>query len=366
MAELPVRIPMDVAYLQTLATPPSMIPPGVDMIGAPAEWKETQGEGVKVAVLDTGKPNHPDITVKGAVDFTGTGVDDRQGHSTHVCGTICANGKTKGVAPKVDLYTVKVLNDQGQGTFDWIISGIRWAIDNGMHVISMSLGGSLPPDSRLHDVIKEAVAKNIVVVVAAGNMGEFGDHTVMYPAEYDECIAVVAVDLAKTRPFWSSYGATAEVAALGDKVISTWLNGQYRELSGTSMSCPHVTGAAAILIAKRRIRKLPVTVGRIREDLAVFSEDIGPIGWDKFHGYGVFSFGRPGSYDVNLEFTVGQKLYLKNGVQQQALTPPVIIKDPETKEDRAVMGLRDTGNAFEAAVTYDHTTKKITIKKTTA
>ncbi|MDI6790927.1 MAG: S8 family serine peptidase, partial [Thermodesulfobacteriota bacterium] len=191
-------------FLDIMATAPPPIPYGVKMIAAELEWPETKGKGVKVCALDTGKPNHPDIKVAGAVDFTGTGLDDKHGHSTHVCGIIAANGKIKGVAPECELYSAKVLNDKGQGSYVWVTQAVRWCIENKMDVISMSLGGSKPADDTLHSALRDAYAAGITIVVAAGNLGEFGKDTVLYPAVYEECLATTAVDMEKKRPEFSS------------------------------------------------------------------------------------------------------------------------------------------------------------------
>lgn len=123
------------------ATPPEL-PYGVRMIGAPLEWSETRGAGIKVAVIDTGKPNHPDVKVAGAVSFSGAPVDDVRGHGTHVAGIIAANGRIKGVAPEVELYCLQVARPEGGLSTDAIAKALYWCRDNGIDVVNMSLGGS--------------------------------------------------------------------------------------------------------------------------------------------------------------------------------------------------------------------------------
>jgi subtilisin len=350
-----IRLPY-FEVLDVMAQAPPPIPYGVKMIGAELEWPETKGKGVKVAVLDTGRPNHPDIKVAGAVDFTGSGPEDRHGHSTHCCGIIAANGAIKGVAPECELYTVKVLDDKGSGNYGWIVEGIHWCINNGMHVISMSLGGPKPADGVLHNAIQHAYASGITIITAAGNSGEYGkpdQSTVMYPAVYPECLAVTAVDIEKQRPEFSSRGVEAELAAAGVAVYSTYLDGKYAKLSGTSMACPHIAGAVALMIAKRRIRGLSLEPAWIRDSMAIYADDLGLPGHDWDYGYGLFSFGRidavgsiPDRPAIDLRFEIGSKFYWKDGKMNTGRTAPVIISD------RAFLGLRDVGEALGCQVDW--------------
>lgn len=348
-----VRLPY-FEVIDVMTTAPPEIPYGVKMIGAELEWAETrQGEGIKVAVLDTGRPMHPDIIVAGSVDFTGTGAEDKHGHSTHCCGIIAANGKIKGVAPKVKLYTVKVLDNQGRGDYNRIISGIRWCIANGMDVISMSLGGPPPTDNNLRQAIQDAYNAGIVVVAAAGNFGR--DIPAIAPAIYPEVISVAAVDVHKIHADWSSWHETVELASAGVEIYSTYLGGTYAKLSGTSMACPHITGAVALMISKRRFRKLNTMPEFIRDSMAVYADDLGEKGRDIKYGYGLFTFGRiddttptPDRPPIDLKFEVGKKHYWRNGLLNSALTAPRIMED-----DRTYLGIRDVGMAFGCDVLWE-------------
>lgn len=334
-----------------MATSPSLIPYGVKMIGAELEWSETQGHGVKVAVLDTGRPTHPDIRVVQAVDFTGTGVTDWNGHATHVCGTIAADGKILGVAPKCDLYTLKVINDNGIGSYEWTTDAIWWCIHNNIDVINMSLGGCEPMNDDLHLALKTAKAKGIILVAAAGNTGNLpsGLSSVTYPAAYPECIATAAVDIEKQWPIFSSTGMEVDLAAAGVEIHSTHLAGQYVKLSGTSMACPHIAGAAALIIAKARIRKKPIDADKIYYAMQIYAEDLGSEGRDDLFGFGVFSFGRlmkPDNIPINLRFRIGHAAYTKNGLPQAAFIAPRLFNG------RAMIGLRDVGEALDCKVTW--------------
>jgi subtilisin len=227
------------------------IPWGVARVNAPAAWDYTTGQGVKVAVIDTGIDfNHPDLApnYKGgynAVDPAAAPLDD-QGHGTHVAGTIAAvkdNNGVVGVAPVVDLYGVKVLDKNGSGQYSWIIAGIEWAVENRMQVINMSLGGG-SGNEALRLVMIKAGEAGVTVVCAAGN----DSGPVNYPAKYPQAIAVSASDSGDKIASFSSRGAEIAVIAPGVAINSTRKGGGYTKLSGTSMASPHVAGLAAIAI----------------------------------------------------------------------------------------------------------------------
>ena len=236
------------------------IPKGVEIIQAPEMWKETKGNGITVAVLDTGcQTDHPDLNERiiGGYNFTTDDggnplmFEDYNGHGTHVSGTIAAslnNNGVAGVAPETNLLILKVLGKDGSGQYDWIIKAIQYAIEQKVDIISMSLGG--PTDVKeLHDVIIEAVNKDILIVCAAGNEGDGQDSTdeLGYPGCYNEVISVGAVNLDHESSEFTNSNNQVDLVAPGEKVISTYLNGTYASLSGTSMATPHVSGALALL-----------------------------------------------------------------------------------------------------------------------
>jgi subtilisin len=227
------------------------IPWGVKRVNAAAAWDYTMGQGVKVAVIDTGIDyTHPDLApvFKGGYNAVTGGTDPRddQGHGTHVSGTIAAARDLKGVvgvAPKVDLYVAKVLDKNGSGQYSWIVDGIEWAIKNHMQVINMSLGGRTGTDA-LAQVMTKAKEAGIAVVCAAGN----DSGPVNYPAKYPEAIAVSASDSGDKLASFSSKGPEIHVIAPGVSVYSTKMGGGYTSMSGTSMASPHVAGLAALAV----------------------------------------------------------------------------------------------------------------------
>jgi hypothetical protein len=230
---------------------------------------------VDVAVIDTGiDVNHPDLNVAGGVSCVpgDTSYDDANGHGTHVAGTIGAldNGSgVVGVAPGVRLWAVRVLDAQGAGDFADVICGIDWVTAHAdtIRVANMSLGAEAPggdcSDGGLHEAVCRSVAAGVTYVVAAGNSGVDAAGTV--PASFDEVITVSAIVDTDGRPggkgpinllygkddtlaSFSNFGAVVDLAAPGVGITSTYLNGGYATLDGTSMASPHVAGAAAIYL----------------------------------------------------------------------------------------------------------------------
>ncbi|KMY54099.1 serine protease [Bacillus sp. FJAT-27231] len=236
------------------------VPKGVELIQAPKIWSEAKGKGITVAVLDTGcDTSHPDLQERiiGGRNFTdddGSNPDifkDYNGHGTHVAGTIAAQKNDKGVvgvAPEASLLIVKVLNKKGSGQYEWIIKGINYAIEQKADIISMSLGG--PNDTpELYEAIKRAVANNVLVVCAAGNEGDGDDSTdeFAFPGCYNEVISVGAVNLERRSSHFTNSHNEIDLVAPGEEILSTYLNGKYATLSGTSMAAPHVSGALALI-----------------------------------------------------------------------------------------------------------------------
>ncbi|MFJ7726655.1 S8 family peptidase [Neobacillus sp. NPDC097160] len=238
------------------------VPRGVEMIQAPEVWGRARGKGITIAILDTGcEVSHIDLKdrIIGGRNFT---KDDRgdqtifrdyNGHGTHVAGTMAATANETGVvgvAPEANLFIIKVLDKHGSGQYEWIINGIYYAIEQKVDIISMSLGGS-EDVPELHEAIKKAVANGILVVCAAGNEGDGRDSTeeLSYPAAYNEVISVGAIDLNRRISDFSNSNKEVDVVAPGENIVSTFLNGKYAKLSGTSMATPHVSGALALIKA---------------------------------------------------------------------------------------------------------------------
>ncbi len=227
------------------------------LLGLPALWRESKGEGVVVAVLDTGiDEDHPDL--RGAVvksrDFTGEGIEDGNGHGTHVAGIIAARENRVGfvgAAPKARLLVAKVLSNRGFGRLEWIARGIEWAVAEGADILSLSLGGPMSSD-LLHRAVHQALAAGKVVVCAAGNGGALARQAIGYPGRYGSVITVAAHDRNGQPSGFSSRGAALDFMAPGEEIWSTWRKGGYAKLSGTSMAAPFVAGLAALVLAKHR------------------------------------------------------------------------------------------------------------------
>ena len=219
--------------------------------GVPDAHKFTKGAGIKIAVLDTGEPNHEDLNANllPAHNCAGTQTaTDFCGHGSHVAGIIAACQNDQGIigiAPEAKIVPVKVLDDSGHSGFDSIEAGIRAAITAGVDIINMSLGCPVEPPQSLHDAIKEAANSGIILVAAAGN----DKGAVNWPARYDEVIAVAAVDQSGNMAKFSSRGPQVDIGAPGVNVYSTWLNNKYASLNGTSQACPFIAGVCALILS---------------------------------------------------------------------------------------------------------------------
>lgn len=224
---------------------------GAQFIRAPKAWDWTRGlTSIKVAVIDSGiTPNHADLTTYEPrwdyVDNDGSPWDG-DGHGTHVAGTISAvvnNGVgVAGIGRNCRPYIYRVLDNTGSGYVSDTTAAIVQAVDDGCHVINLSLG-SYTPDSAEENACNYAVANGTVVCAAAGNDNTFQP---LYPAGYTACIAVGSITIGGSRSSFSNYGSWVDVAAPGTSILSTTMNGGYGYLSGTSMATPHVAGVAAL------------------------------------------------------------------------------------------------------------------------
>jgi len=268
------------------------LPWGVDRIDAEVVHPYNKGTGVKVCIIDTGIDyNHPDLDANyvDGIDYANKDADpmDDNGHGTHCAGIVAAEDNIEGVvgvAPEASLYAVKALDSSGSGYVSDVAAGIDWAVDNGMDVISMSLGSDLS-SLTLENACNNAYASGLILVAAAGNDGNPAGKTdsVDYPARYDSVIAVAATNDADTRATWSSTGPDVELSAPGVGIDSTYLDGGYATGSGTSMACPHVVGTVALA----KIAYSDYTNVEIRSLLQNTADDLGAVGLDIKYGYGL-------------------------------------------------------------------------------
>jgi serine protease len=238
-------------------------------VGAETAWNYSCGQGVTVAVVDTGIACYDGGGFMKGTDLNGTRcvagynfvskndvAADDQGHGTHVAGTIAQttnNGHgVAGLAYCASLMPVKVLNRNGSGTMADVGEGIRYAADHGAQVINLSLGASRGA-KVVKDAVDHALAKGVVVVAAAGNSGR----SVGYPAAYPGVIAVSATDKNDNIAWFSSRGKEVVIGAPGVAVTQQTIcqGGKnkcevFGVFNGTSMASPHVAGIAAMLVSQ--------------------------------------------------------------------------------------------------------------------
>jgi len=260
---------------------------------------ELTGQGVDVYVIDTGvDPGHiefdgdrivrnvwsafgngcdPECTDENILDSLDSLSNDGHGHGTHVAGTI--GGNTVGIAPNANVYGVKSIGDAGGGTWTNIINGIVWIGENmnGPTVVSMSIGGSFNELSNA--ALEDLVDAGAVVVVASGN--DAADACTRSPGSADSSITVGATTQIDEAASYSNYGSCVSIWAPGTSInsASSGTVSSYSTLSGTSMACPHVAGAVALILESDPT----LSVSEVKEVLAclsvAFTENVQNDNW---------------------------------------------------------------------------------------
>jgi len=232
---------------------------GLGRIGVPES--SAKGKGVNVYILDTGvRASHGDFggRAAGATDMTsGSMVEcdgsssscagDKQGHGTHCAGTV--GGSSYGVAPEANIFAGKVLSDAGRGASSWSYATLDWLATKGARpaVASMSLGSRGIKQGHF-DAVTAAVAAGVVVVVAGGNSND--DACGYSPAHVPNAITVGSTTSTDSRSYFSNYGKCTDIWAPGSDITSASHKSDTGSatFSGTSMACPHVSGAAALTL----------------------------------------------------------------------------------------------------------------------
>lgn len=268
-------------------------PYGISMVQANLV-SDSQTANRKVCITDTGYDlGHVDLPNTGVTgddgygsNNTGNWYNDGNGHGTHVAGTIAAIGGNNqgvvGVNPSglIGLHIVKVFNDSGNWAYGSdMVAAVNQCVAAGADVISMSLGGGAASSAE-RQAFANAASQGVLSIAAAGNDG---NSTMSYPASYDEVMSVAAVDSSGTKANFSQYNSQVEIAGPGVNVNSTWNDGGYKSISGTSMATPHVAGVAALVWSH-----FPsCSPAEVRNALNMTAEDRGASGRDTSYGYGI-------------------------------------------------------------------------------
>lgn len=246
------------------------------------------GKGITIAVIDTGcQIDHvalKDRIIGGYNFITDEGgiqdYRDYNGHGTHVAGIIASSHSSmaKGIAPLTSLLILKTLNKSGTGKFKDLISAIHYAVNwrgpnnQQVRIISMSLGTPIN-NTELHNAIKYAINNGISVVSAASNSGDgdFKSTETHYPGAYNEVIQVGSIDNNLDLAYFSNTNNQIDLVAPGVEILSTSLDNNFTNLSGTSMSAPFVSGGIALIleekekIANRRLSECEIYAQLIKK-----------------------------------------------------------------------------------------------------
>lgn len=230
-----------------------------------------------IAILDTGVDfNHPDLSpyLLPGINFVNKNKppQDDHGHGTMVAGVIVQ------ILQNVQILPVKVMGADGRGDAMTVSQGIRYAVDNGADIISISLA-DFNYSKKMLEEVAYAEEKGVVVIAVTGN----GGYQVGYPAAYPTVLAVGAVDENGKPAAYSNRGQEVDVAAPGTKIYTTKLGGGYTTSTGTSMAGPQVVSLAALILSKYP----DYTPAQVRDLIRYTSRDVGVAKWNEQTGYGV-------------------------------------------------------------------------------
>lgn len=257
-------------------------------LGVPAD-NSSWGQGVKVALLDTGVTSVPGLSSQSisTLDLVGqpVGAPDTLQHGTAMASIIAGDSpEAPGVAPAAQVLSVRVLDSNGIGDSFTVAQGIIDSVNNGAQVISMSLG-STGDSSVLHDAVNYALANNVAVVAAVGNDGS---SVVDFPAQYLGVIGVTAVDASGQRAQFANYGTGVAIAAPGVDIYTPWTPDTVSDITGTSPAVPFVSGALAAILSQN-----PGMTARDATTLLLqYANDAGAPGPDPMYGAGILSIDR--------------------------------------------------------------------------
>lgn len=252
--------------------------------------ENNRADGVIVGIVDTGadQAHVEGGDLKGVYikhrDFSNSGnAWDHFGHGTHVGGIIAALDNEIGILnlQGVGLLNAKALGDDGGGTDLAVAQAIRWCVDEGASVINCSLGSN-QQSASIAGAVDYAVQHGVLIVAASGNDGS--QNGVSDPADLEGTIAVGAVDRSRRLAPFSNQGARVQCVGPGVEILSTYRNGGYALLSGTSMATPWVTSVFALAVAAR---KSNISVALASDLLAACCDDLGTAGRDKAYGHGL-------------------------------------------------------------------------------
>jgi thermitase len=261
------------------------------LIKTEAGWNISQGnQNIQTAVIDTGVDlDHPDLAGRLTEGYNvladNNRPEDKNGHGTHVAGIIASKTNNRegiaGITWYSQIMPIKVMGAEGSGTAFDVAKGIRWATDHGADIINMSLG-NYQSSKVLREAAKYAFENDVVLIAASGN--ENTDRR-SYPAALPEVLSVAAVNQNAERASFSNFGNYIDVAAPGVQIASTYKNGKYAALSGTSMAAPHVSALAGL------IRSLDPNLSNkeVTEMIKETSDDLGQSGIDPYYGTGLIN-----------------------------------------------------------------------------
>lgn len=270
---------MDIKIIDKIDKNPNW---GLDAINIKKIWNYTKGEGVKIAIIDTGVGPHKDLEGKikktlNVFNRTTTKINDESGHGTLVAGIIA--GEITGVAPNAELYIANVLNKDGLGTQWSVVEGLTFAINIGADIICFSLGTSTEPSPVLESRLLRAYENGILLVAATGNHGK---QSVSYPAAYSYVVAVGGMDKELKWASFSNYGFETDVVAPAVDIISTIPENRYGSMSGTSVAAPFVAGAFALIKSYYRKQGIELTPQEMMDMLKLLNDKK-----DRWVGYGI-------------------------------------------------------------------------------